>query len=87
MRSGPDGAKSPDHPLKVEARVRIPLGLRTASGMRAPFALGPQAGHARCVRDHLVMILVMTLTKMSPNGWRYYAEEVASGSEDHYAVS
>jgi hypothetical protein len=30
---------------------------------------------------------VMTLTKMAPSGWRYYAEEVASGREDYYAVS
>ena len=30
---------------------------------------------------------MMTLTKMSPNGWRYYAEEVASGRDDYYAVS
>ena len=29
----------------------------------------------------------MTLTKMSPGGWRYYAEEVSSGREDYYAVS
>jgi conjugative relaxase-like TrwC/TraI family protein len=29
----------------------------------------------------------MTLTKMSPSGWRYYAEEVSSGREDYYAVS
>jgi conjugative relaxase-like TrwC/TraI family protein len=30
---------------------------------------------------------MMTLTKMAPNGWRYYAEEVASGRDDYYAVS
>ena len=30
---------------------------------------------------------MMTLTKMSPSGWRYYAEEVSSGREDYYAVS
>jgi conjugative relaxase-like TrwC/TraI family protein len=29
----------------------------------------------------------MTLTKMAPNGWRYYAEEVSSGREDYYAAS
>jgi conjugative relaxase-like TrwC/TraI family protein len=29
----------------------------------------------------------MTLTKMSPSGWRYYAEEVSSGREDYFAVS
>jgi conjugative relaxase-like TrwC/TraI family protein len=29
----------------------------------------------------------MTLTKMSPSGWRYYAAEVSSGREDYYAVS
>ena len=29
----------------------------------------------------------MTLTKMSPSSWRYYAEEVASGREDYYAIA
>ena len=28
----------------------------------------------------------MTLTKMSPRAWRYYAEEVATGKEDYYAA-
>jgi hypothetical protein len=30
---------------------------------------------------------MMTVTKMAPNGCRYYAEEVASGREDYYEVS
>jgi conjugative relaxase-like TrwC/TraI family protein len=29
----------------------------------------------------------MTLTKMAPGAWRYYAEEVAAGREDYYAIA
>lgn len=30
---------------------------------------------------------MMSLSKMAPSGWRYYAEEVASGREDYFALS
>jgi hypothetical protein len=30
---------------------------------------------------------VMSLVKLAPEGWRYFAEEIATGREDYYARS
>jgi len=30
---------------------------------------------------------VMSLTKLGPSGWRYFAEEIATGREDYFARS
>jgi len=29
----------------------------------------------------------MSLTKLGPSGWRYFAEEIATGREDYFARS